>query len=241
MLSDPEKRKKYDQYGKDWEHGEAYQKAGHATQSKAANTGERHFSGDFGEGDFSDFFGSMFGATQGGTNRVKFRGQDFNSELHLTLKEAYSTHQQTFNVNGKNIRITISSGIENGQTIKITGHGGKGMQGGPNGDLYITFSIRNTSQFKRVGNDLYTTLDIDLFTAVLGGEVMLEMLDGKIKLKVLPETQNGAKIRLKGKGFPIYKKEGEFGYLYVTYHLKMPINLNEKQKQLFSELAELSK
>lgn len=238
VLSDPAKRKKYDQYGEHWEHGEEFEKARQA-QSRSANGGSRHYSGGFGEEDFSDFFGSMFGGTSR-NNQVKFRGQDYNSELQLTLKNAYTTHAQTLNIHGKNVRITIPAGIEDGQTIKLKGYGGKGVNGGPDGDLYITFSIANDPQFKRVGNDLYTTVNLDLFTAILGGEITVDTLGGKIKLKIKPETQNGTKTRLKGKGFPIYKKEGQFGDLYVTYTIQIPTNLTEKQKELFAELSRLS-
>jgi len=140
-------------------------------------------------------------------------------------------------VNGKNIRITIPAGIENGQTIKIPGHGGQGINSGPNGDLYISFSISNHPKFKRLGDNLYATVDLDLYTAVLGGEITIDTLDGKVKLKVKPETQNGTKIKLKDKGFPVYKNEGQFGDLYITYDIKIPINLTDKQKTLFGELA----
>jgi len=181
----------------------------------------------------------MFGRSQssGSRNQARFRGQDYNAELHLTLNDAHTTHKQTLTVNGKNIRITIPAGVEDGQVIKLTGHGGEGINGGPNGDLYITFVIAPHPVFKRAGNDLHTTVDIDLYTAVLGGEVMLETLSGKIKLKVNAETQNGTKIRLKGKGFPVYKSEGQFGDLYVTYAVKIPTNLTERQKELFKELS----
>ena len=160
-----------------------------------------------------------------------------NAELRLNLIDAYKTHKQSLTVNGKTIRITIPAGIENGQTIKIAGHGGKGINGGPNGDLYITFSIANHPKFKRLGNNLYTTIDLDLYTAVLGGEITIDTLTGKVKLKVKPETQNGSKIKLKDKGFPIYKNEGQFGDLYVTYAVIIPKNLTEKQKALFTELS----
>ena len=201
VLSDPEKRKKYDQYGKDWQHAEEFEKANQYQQQSSNSRGAR-FSGAQSEGDFSDFFESMFGGAAGAgrSRQVKFRGEDFNAELHLDLIDAYKTHKQTLTVNGKNIRITIPAGIENGQTIKIAGHGGQGINGGPNGDLYITFSIANHSKFKRLGNDLYTTVDLDLYTAVLGGEITIDTLNGKVKLKVKPETQNGSKIKLKGKG-----------------------------------------
>jgi curved DNA-binding protein len=80
-------------------------------------------------------------------------------------------------------------------------------------------------------------VDIDLYTAVLGGEITIDTLDGKVKLKVKPETQNGSKIKLKNKGFPVYKNEGHFGDLYVTYNIKIPTNLTAKQKALFAELS----
>jgi curved DNA-binding protein len=238
VLSDPEKRKKYDQYGKDWQHAEEFERAG---QNRAHQTGSRRenvFSEEFDQGEFSDFFESLFGTGAAGNKRnQKFRGQDYHAELHLNLIDAFTTHQQTLTVNEKQIRITIPAGIENGQIIKLKGHGSPGVNGGPSGDLYITFIIAENPQFKRLGNDLYTALDLDIYTAVLGGDVTIETLSGKIKLKVKPETQNGTKIRLKGKGFPVYKKEGEYGDLFVTYELKIPTNLTEKQKELFSQLS----
>jgi len=242
VLSDPEKRKKYDKYGKDWEHGEEYEKARQYQQSRQQQPGYGDFSFSGGDDDsnFSDFFSSMFGRSEGSGRKgrqAKYRGEDYNAELHLKLTEAYATHQQTLTVNGKKIRITIPAGVENGQVIKLKGHGGQGINGGPAGDLYITFVIEEHPAIKRSGNDLYTTLEIDLYTAVLGGEVTVDTLSGKVKLKVNPETQNGTKIRLKGKGFPVYKQEGQFGDLYVTYSVKLPANLTERQKELFRELA----
>lgn len=245
VLSDPEKRKKYDQYGKDWKHAEEFEKAKQSRQQWAgANAGAEGFSGfsgNFDEEGFSDFFQSMFGG--GGRRRAsqaKFRGEDYNAELHLPLRDAYKTHQQILKVNDKNIRITIPAGVENGQIIKLKGHGGPGINGAPNGDLYITFVIADDAHFKRLGNDLYTTVDLNLYTAVLGGEIMVDTMDGKVKLKVKPETQNGTVTRLKGKGFPVYKKEGEFGDLYITYSIKIPTHLTEKQKELFRELQKSS-
>lgn len=239
VLSDPEKRKKYDQYGKDWEHGEEYERARQSRASSASYGG-----GSYGGGDqFSDFFESMFGGSSGfggaraGGRQTKFRGQDYQAEVHLTLTEAYETRKQTLTVNGKNIRITVPAGIENGQTIKIAGHGGPGSNGGPNGDLFITFTVANDEKFKRLKNDLYLTADLDLYTAVLGGELIIETLSGKVKLPVKPETQNGNIVRLKGKGFPVYKQDGQFGDLYVTFNIKIPTNLTEKQKELFTELS----
>ncbi|MCW3105673.1 MAG: hypothetical protein JWQ09_179 [Segetibacter sp.] len=241
VLSDPEKRKKYDTYGENWQHGEEYEKARQA-QGRQGFGGGQSFSGDFDGTDFSDLFGSMFGGAAGGrSTQVKFKGQDYNSELHLSLQNAYTTHSQTLSVNGRNVRITIPAGVENGQIIKLKGYGGKGVNGGPNGDLYITFNIANDARFKRSGNDLYVTEPIDLYTAVLGGEIMIDTMNGKIKLKVKPGTQNASKTRIKGKGFPVYKKEGEYGDLFITYQVQTPTDLTEKQKELFTQLAELSK
>lgn len=241
VLSDAENRKKYDKYGKDWKHGEEYEKAQQSQRQSAGRRGkEQSYDGeDF--SDFSDFFGSMFGGSSGagrGGRQTKFRGQDFNAEVHLNLTDAYQTHQKTLSVVNRNIRITIPAGIENGQTIKIAGHGGPGVNGGPAGDLYIKFLITNNTKFKREGDNLYATVDLDLFTAVLGGEITVDTLSGKVKLKVPPETQNGTKVKLKGKGFPIYKKEGQFGDLFITYSVKIPTNLTEKQKELFTELSQ---
>ncbi|MES2139900.1 MAG: J domain-containing protein [Bacteroidota bacterium] len=239
VLSDPENRKKYDKYGKDWKHGDEYEKAQQSQRQSSGQRGrEQSFGGSQGGDDFSDFFGSMFGGSGRGGRQAKYRGQDFNAEVQLNLIDAYQTHQQTLSVNGKNIRITIPAGIENGQTIKIGGHGGPGVNGGPAGDLFISFSISNSTQFKREGDNLYTTVDLDLFTAVLGGEITIDTLSGKVKLKVPPETQNGTKVKLKGKGFPVYKKEGQFGDLFITYAVKIPTNLTDKQKELFAELSQ---
>jgi curved DNA-binding protein len=243
VLSDPEKRKKYDEYGKDWKHAEEFEKAkqhrGH--RSQYANQGGEHFSGDFGGSDFSDFFESMFGGSAAGHARreTKFRGQDYQAELQLNLKDVYSTHQQTLTVGGKNIRITIPAGVENGQKIRLKGYGAAGVNGGPAGDLYITFIIAENGRFKRLGNDLYAVAEIDLYTAVLGGETIVEGMGGKIKLKIAPGTQNDSKVRIKGKGFPVYKKEGAFGDLYVSFKINIPTDLTEKEKELFTELSKL--
>lgn len=243
VLSDAEKRKKYDAYGENWQHADAYENARRQqSQGQSQNWQDYTYSGGQHEGDFSDFFESLFGGSArrgSGRRDVKFRGQDYNAELHLSFREAYHTHKQTLTVNGKNVRITIPAGVENGQVIKLKGYGGEGVNGGPSGDLYITFVIADDSKFKRVGNDLYTTEEIDLYTAVLGGEITIETLSGKVKLKINAGTQNGSKIRLKGKGFPVYKKEGEFGDLYITYHVKLPTHLSEEQRKLFEQLSKL--
>jgi curved DNA-binding protein len=237
VLGNPENRKKYDAYGKDWQHAEQFEKAKQQQQSQRSSYqgGGGGFSGDF-----SDFFESMFGGGGGFRGRqVKYKGQDFNAELQLDLRDVYETHKRTLTINGKNIRLTIPAGVKNDQVIKIKGYGGEGINGGPNGDLYIQFSIINTTDFKLDGDDLYKTVPLDLYKALLGGEITTDTFDGKVKLTVAPETQNGTKVRLKGKGFPVYKKEGVFGDLYLTYEIQLPKNLTEKEKSLLQELSKL--
>ena len=222
VLSDPEKRKKYDAYGEHWKHAdefEAQQQAYRAQQGGGGqgeywySTDGEHFTGGFGHGfgggnasGFSDFFEELFGhhGTGGRRSQAGFRGQDIEAELQLSLREAATTHKQTFTINGETLRITVPAGVANGQVIKLKGHGGKGANGGPDGDLYITVNT----------------------------------LDGQVKLKVRPGTQNDAMVRLKGKGFPVYKQEGSFGDLIVTYHITIPTNLTEKQKELFRQIQQ---
>ena len=188
VLSDPEKRKKYDQYGENWKHADEFE----AQQQQY---------------------------------RQYQNGQGGGAYWSIT-------------VNGKNLRITIPAGIADGQTIKLRGQGGPGVNGGPAGDLYITFHIPEDSRFKRVGDDLYVTVPLNLYTAILGGEQIVETMDSKAKVK--PGTQNNTKVRLRGKGFPVYKEEGKFGDMIVTYSIDIPTNLTDKQKELFREIQSLN-
>lgn len=245
VLSDPEKRKKYDQYGENWEHGAEYE--AQMRQQNQKRQQNRNYSNPFygadgvGDENFSDFFQSMFGQgkrTSGG-RQSKYRGQDLNAELQLNLSEIAETHKRIITINGKSIRLTIPGGIENGQTIKITGHGNAGQNGGPAGDLFIKFNIIDDPRFVRNGSDLFCNVKLDLYTAILGGEVTVDTLNSKVKVKIKPETQNGTKVKLKGKGLPIYKKEGEFGDFYITYEVQLPTNLTDKQIELFTELSKI--
>ncbi|SEG25859.1 curved DNA-binding protein [Halpernia humi] len=247
VLSNPENRKKYDKYGENWKHGEEYERQNQQQQRQYQGGNSGGFGGaDFGGGaDYSDFFESMFGGAGGfggqsrGSASNKFKGQDVSAELNLSLRDAAKTHQQTFNINGKKVRITIPAGVADGQKIKLKGHGNPGINGGPNGDLFITFNISLDKDFKRIDDNLFADVELDLYTAILGGEVLIKTLDGEVKLKVKPDTQNDTIVRLKGKGFPVYKKEGQFGDLLVTYKIKLPTSLSAKEKELFEELQKL--
>lgn len=241
VLSDTEKRKKYDEHGENWKHADEFKNSQNQqppSGSNQNNQGGYNFE-NYGEGgDFSDFFQSMFGNAGAGQGRQpKYRGQDYQAELHLNIKDVLQAQQQTLTVNGKNIRITIPAGVENKQTIKIAGHGSAGKNGGPNGDLLITFLIKDDDNFKRNGSNLYIIYSLNLYTAVLGGEITIKTLTGKVKVNVKAETQNGTKIKLKGKGLPVYKKENLFGDLFITFQIQIPVNLTENQVALFKELS----
>lgn len=236
VLSDPEKRKKYDKYGKDWQHADqldAQQNQQRQYQSQSSRGGNDGFGGE----DFSDFFSSMFGGGGRSSRNSPFKGQDYNAELQLNLIDAYTTHKQTLTVNGKQVRITIPAGVENGQKIKLPGYGAPSVNNGPPGDLLIKFNISENPKFKRKGNDIYLQEDIDLYTAVLGGDKIVETLNGKVKLNVPEGTQPDTNLRLKGKGFPIYKKDNLFGDLYIKWQVKLPTKLTAEQKELFEKLS----
>ena len=243
VLSDPEKRKKYDQYGENWKHADEFEAQQQQYRQYQNGQGGGAYWSSPGDGsEFSDFFEQMFGhrTRGGGGANAGFRGQDYHADLNLSLREAAKTHKQILTVNGKQVRITIPAGVANGQVIKLKGYGGEGINGGPAGDLYITFVIPDDSVFKRLGDDLYVDVTVDLYTALLGGDQLVDTLDGQVKLKVKPETQNGTKVRLKGKGFPVYKKEGQFGDLIVTYSVKLPTNLTEQQKEMFRKIQSMN-
>ena len=252
VLSDPEKRKKYDKYGENWQHGEEYEKARQQYEQQSRRQeqwqnpqeGQTFYTeGNFSDTDFSDFFHSMFGSgfsqRQGGHASRKYKGGDYSAELKLTLEQAFKTHQQVLTIDGKNIRITIPAGVANGQKIKLKGYGQPGVNGGPNGDLFITFTVEDTPQLKRLGDDLYTDATVDLYTAVLGGEITINTLSGQLKMKLKPGTQPNSKLRLKGKGFSVYKKEEHFGDLYVTVKVQIPENLSQQEIELFTQLAKI--
>jgi len=238
VLSHPENRKKYDEHGKDWKHAEEINRARSQQARSGAGQGGQGFndSGDVN----SDFFESFFGRSSNSrSHTTKYRGQDYTAQLSLDLREVYKTNKHILTLNDKKIAITIPAGVQDQQVLRIKGHGGEGMNGGPHGDLLLTIHLVNTTPFKRDAQHLYTTVPLDLYTALLGGVVNIPLFEGQIKLKVPPETANGTKVRLKGKGFPVYKKEGEFGDLIITYDISIPKNLTEKEKELFTTLAKL--
>jgi len=252
VLSDDEKRQKYDQLGADWQR---YQQAGSAGRGPGNGGGGFDWSqyeqggfGGFGGGaggfegaDFSDFFSSIFGGMGGGRagSTRSGAGQDYQAELELTLEEAYQGGPRTITVNGKNLRLTVQPGVEDGQKIRLRDQGGPGRNGGPSGSLYITFRIAPDPRYTRTGNDLTMEVPVSLYKALLGGEQVVDTLSGPVKIKIKPETQNGTRLRLRGKGFPVYKQAGQFGDLYLRLNLTLPQNLSTQEKELIQQLAAL--
>lgn len=245
VLSNDENRKKYDTLGANWK---SYQQAGGQgdfdwSQYAQQQQGGRYstYEQEFDAGDFSDFFSNIFGGMGGGrsgfSQRAAYKGQDYNAELTLSFRKAYSGIVKTISVNGENLRITLPAGVADGQTIRLKGKGGKG-RGGENGDLYITLKIEPDPVYTRKGNDLYMEAPISVYRAMLGGDEQIETISGRFKLKIQPETQSGTMLRLKGKGFPVYK-ENRAGDLYVKLIVKIPQNLSAKEKDLVKQLAQL--
>ncbi len=251
VLSDPEKRKKYDKYGHDWEKFEqAEQNGAHFDFGQGQGTGGFDFGGsgaqfEFGQGsEFSDFFNMFFGGGSRGFNTGRAaratKGQDYSAIAEITLEEAFHGTSRLIELGGKKIRVKFKPGVKNGQKLKIKGKGAPGRNGGSPGDLFIEVKISNNTGFERKGVDLRKKLDVDLFTAVLGGELEVETLDHKkVKIKIPAGTQNGKVFRIKGKGMPKYNMPGHFGDLYLEVNVIIPQNLTNEEKSLFEKLKKL--
>lgn len=253
VLSDPEKRKKYDQFGEDWKR---YQEAGAqpggfdwskyaaGRGGQARQMSREEFDAMFGEEGVGDLFDALFGQQRGqrrGRRSTAIRGHDIEAETTLSLEEAYHGATRLIELNDQTIRVTIKPGIADEQVLRIAGKGGHGLNGGPNGDLYITIRIAPHAVFQRKGNDLYCDLTIDLYAAVLGGKVDVSTLKGKVRVDIPKETQNGNVLRLRGRGMPVYGKKNEFGNLFVKIDIQLPKHLDEEEIELFRRLAEFRK
>jgi len=256
VLSDPDKRQKYDQLGADYQR---YQQAGAgrgqgpggfdwSQYAQGGGPGGAGGFGGFGGGqyggeseDFSDFFSSLFGGMGGGGGRSSRpgAGQDYQAELELTLQEAYEGGPRTITVNGKNLRLTIHPGVADGQTIRLRDQGAPGRNGGPSGSLLITLRILPDARYVRTGDDLTQDVPVPLYRALLGGEQTVDTLGGPVKIKLKPETANGSRLRLRGKGFPVYRQEGQHGDLYLRLNVQLPTNLTEEERGLIQQLARL--
>jgi curved DNA-binding protein len=247
VLSDPEKRKKYDQLGSNWKQ---YQNSGtdpnygyRNYQSGGKGQGE-NYSGNFDElfgnvGGFSDFFESFFGGRTNDSGQSRPRkGKDHEASLSITLEEAHSGTEKEFILDGKKIRLKITPGIEQGKRLRLKHQGSGGIAGGEKGDLYINIKIDDHARFIRKGNDLYFNLDVDLYTAILGGKKALKTLDGKtINVNIPPESESGSTLRIKEMGMHFPGDTGSSGDLFVNLNVKMPKHLSSKEIELFKELS----
>jgi curved DNA-binding protein len=256
VLSDPEKRKKYDTLGENWNKQYAEGQPGGNPFNGGGRQGAYHFEGDLndffsthgseggGGSGFSDFFEAFFGnrkqgKSKGSRGSAQFKGQDYETEMLISLQEAYEGTSRLIQLENEKLRITTKPGAYDGQVLKVKGKGGKGSAAEHHGDLYVRIRVSPDSIFQRRGDDLYKHESIDLYTAVLGGDSVIETMSGKIKIKILPGTQNGKQVRIKGKGMPVYGVSN-FGDLYIVLDIKIPEQLNNEQKELFEKLKNIS-
>ena len=259
VLSDPEKRRKYDQLGAAWREWERMGgRPGDFDWSQwvsAAPGGQRVYvrygtAEDLedlfgGSSPFSDFFTQIFGGLGGAPGGFEFRtrprrGQDLEQEVEISLEEAYHGTTRLLQKDGRRLQVKIPPGAYTGLRIRMAGEGGPGAAGGQPGDLYLRVRVAPHPRFERRGDDLHTTVPVDLYTAVLGGKVRVETLAGPVMLTIPPGTQNGQTFRLRGKGMPKLRQKGQYGDLYARVEVRLPTRLTPRQRELFEELRRLS-
>jgi len=237
VLSDPEKRKKYDRFGANWQQ---YQDIN--TQGRGADQGGGVWDDIFGNvggmGDiFEQFFGSKTG-NEGFSGQSMSAGQDYQTEVNITLKEAYEGTEKLIRVEQETIRIKVKPGAKDGQKLRVKGKGGAGTNG-LRGDLYVYLKMAPDSSFSREENDLHTEVKVDIYTAVLGGKITINTLQGQKIISISEGTQSNKKLRLKGLGMPFYNDSSKKGDLYVHILVETPKELNREQRKLFEKLARI--
>jgi len=248
VLIDSEKRTKYDRLGSSWQ---TYQRTGGRggfdwSQWVAAADGGGYvdlndiLSGRrAGQSDsFSDFFEAIFG-NMGQARATTRQGQDYNQKVEITLEEAFNGASRILRIGGRRIEVKIPKGAKTGTKVRVRGEGAEGLGGGPKGDLYLEIEVAPHPTFERVGDDIYTELPVDLYTAILGGEATVPTFKGRIKLRIPPETQTGRTFRLKSQGMPHLKQSDERGDLYAKVMVQLPQNLTPEEIALFEELADM--
>jgi curved DNA-binding protein len=262
VLSDPQKRKQYDQLGARW-NDPGFQNGyggGFGGREAAGAGGGRRRSRTFSEedlgemfgggGTFSDFFETYFGGAgmgggagpgmgrQGGAWTGAQPGADYQADVEITLEEAYSGAKKIFEINGRKLRLAFKPGIADGRVIRMEGKGGRGANGGPDGDLHLRIHVQPHPVFERRGDDLHMPLDLEIQDAVAGKTEEIRTLGGNVKLRIPAETDNGKTFRLKGQGMPVYGNEEEHGDLYVTVRLRLPKDLKPAETEFFRKMAE---
>ncbi|MEM1134575.1 MAG: DnaJ C-terminal domain-containing protein [Bacteroidota bacterium] len=236
VLKDPTKRKKYDQFGANWENGGDFFGGGNPNPFGGAGMDMDNlfdmFEGFFG-GNRQNPFGQRGYAQR---HQMPVKGKDLKGTLKLILPEAYNGATKTLKFNGKTLRIKIKPGVKNGQQLKIKGKGMLGKNGGSPGDLYIEVQVQEHHLFTRRGYDLYSTVHTDIFSGVLGAKIMVNTLSGAVGFAIPKGSSNGRKFRIKGKGMPKYNQPGSFGDLYITLALDTPENLSPEQEEMLRKL-----
>jgi len=248
VLSDPEKRKKYDELGANWQQYEQQGAQGGFNRQQRGGGGQQFYGGEGfgGQEDFSDFFESFFGrdfgggAGTGGRQRTAraAKGQDYETEVEITLEEAYNGTSRLLEVSGEKLNMKFK-GVSDGQTLRIKGKGGPGINGGPRGDIYVRVHIPVHPHFERKGDDLYCDAPVEIYTAVLGGKAIIRTLKGAIKIDIAKGTDSGKVLRLKGMGMPKFGKEKEFGDLYAKVKIIVSKDLTDKEIELYKQLAKI--
>ena len=267
VLSDPEKRKKYDQFGEQWQYADQFARAGGQQQQPAWDFGRRGTQYDFGDQtgaeEFGDIFDSILRGSRGRTARRPLRGQDFEQPVEVSLEEAYRGTMRMLDMQGqepcptckgkgcrtcggagavlksRRLEVKIPPGVREGSRVRIAGKGGPGQMGGEAGDLYLLISVKPDDRFQRAEDDLHVDVPVPLSDAILGGEVEVPTLEGKrLALKIPPETQNGKVFRLAGQGMPRLGNNTK-GDLFARVNVVLPASLSAKEKELFQQLKSL--
>lgn len=264
VLGDPEKRKKYDSLGANWKEYEQYQRAGNEGPFTWGNAGGGSTGGRSGSGTYrtvspeeyeqifgdlggaSDFFRTFFGGAGGFGGRpssgANLRGQDIEQPVQVTMEEAYTGTKRLLQKDGKKIEVDIKPGVRTGSRVRLAKQGSPGAGSGPAGDLFLNIEVLPDLRFERTGDDLTVEVPVDLYTALLGGEVAVPTPKGtSLMLKIPPETQNGKSFRLAHKGMPKLNETNAFGNLYARIKVVLPDKLSKQEQELFEELAALRK
>ena len=246
VLSDEKDRKAYDKYGRDWKHAEGIEKAGAGGRGRSGGSGAwRWASGGGRRAGFEGFDGpdGVLGSIFGGGRPAQMRGRDLDHRVDVSLEEAFHGSQRTLTLRDqqgrpRRLEVKIPKGVKKDSRVRVAGEGHPGVGGGPNGDLYLVINVLPHAAFERRGDNLHTDVPVGLTDAVLGTEVEVPTLSGKVALKIPPETQNGKSFRLRGKGMPRLKGDGA-GDLYAKIVVQLPINLSEQERALFQDLHAL--
>ncbi len=242
VLSDKEKRQKYDQFGDQWQYADQFAKAGRqqAPFGDSSRSGNIRFS--FADSDSGSLFDDLFrdfGRTTSSRRVHPTRGQDIEYPVEVTLEEAYRGTTRTISFDGgERLEVKIPPGVRDRSRVRIAGKGGEGYSGGARGDIYLVVSVKPHPKFERKGDDLHVEVAVPLTVAVLGGEVSVATLKGKLMLKIPPETQNGRVFRLEGQGMP-HLGNSSHGNLQAKVKVILPTKLSPGEKELFQQLKEL--